>query len=102
MLFRSIESQSPITLKSAYFAFGRGTMAEASHNIQTNTDTAETREDDNLTYTALSYDGFEGKAYKFYDSNDSKFDVQKMFDCVFPGNTLDAKTMKPKTTQTGK
>lgn len=91
-----IESQSPITLKSVFFAFGRGIMTEASQNIQTNTDTTETREDDNLTYTALGYPGFDGKAFRYYDSNDTKFDAQKMFDTVFPGNDWDAKNGKAK------
>ncbi|WP_461241150.1 phage tail protein [Paucilactobacillus sp. N302-9] len=83
-----IESQSPITYKSIYFCFGRGIFNEASQNLQTNTDTAETREDDNLTYTALTYDKFNGKPYRIYFADDPKFDKQAMFDEVFPGQTL--------------
>lgn len=82
-----VESQTPIDLKSVYFAFGRGHFSEASQNVQTNTDTNQTREDDNLTFTALGYDQFDGKADKTYYASDDDFDRKKMFDEVFPGNT---------------
>lgn len=96
-----VESQSPVSMKSVYFAFGRGIMTEASQNVQTNTDTAETREDDNLTYTALSYDGFDGNAFATYYGDGADFDPQKMFDTVFPNNTWDAKNGKPKAAASG-
>lgn len=87
-----VQTRSPITMKSMYVAFGRGFMSESGINIQTNTDTAQTREDDNLTYTALSYSRFNGKTYAVFDEEDESFDIQKVFDAVFPGNLYDAKT----------
>ena len=83
-----IESRSPVTRTAVYFCFGRGIFNEASQNIQTNTDTAETRDDDNLTFTALNYDKFSGQPYKVYAESDPKFDKQAMFDTVFPGQTF--------------
>lgn len=87
-----LESQSPITLTSAFFCFGRGIMTQTAQNIQTNTDTAETREDDNLTYTAIAYEKFNNKCVAYYDAADKAFDKQQMMDRVFPGNLYDAKT----------
>lgn len=81
-----IESQSPITMQSVFFAFGRGNFTEASQNIRTNTDTTQTREDDNLTFTALGYTGFGGKAMKTYYEGDDGFSLKSMFDEVFPDN----------------
>ncbi|MEJ1316702.1 phage tail protein [Lactiplantibacillus paraplantarum] len=83
-----IESRSPVTRTAVYFCFGRGIFNEAGQNIQTNTDTAETRDDDNLTFTALNYDKFSGQPYKVYTESDPKFDKQAMFDAVFPGQTF--------------
>ncbi|MFT8392397.1 MAG: phage tail protein [Liquorilactobacillus ghanensis] len=84
-----VEAQVPITLKSVFFCFGRGTFNEASHNVQTNTSTAETRDDDNLTYTALTYDKFNGdKPFATFYEGDPNFDKKAMFDLVFPGQTL--------------
>lgn len=83
-----IESQQPVTMKSVYFCFGRGNFNETTHNIGTDTDTAETRDDDTLTFTSLGYDGFGGKPFAIFYESDSKFDKQKMFDLVFPGQKL--------------
>lgn len=91
-----IESMSPTTFKPVYYAFGFGVMTESSQNVQTNTDTAETREDDNLTFTALNYDKFNKNPYKVYDSSDKDFKLQDMFDEVFPNNTYDAETGEAK------
>lgn len=83
-----IESQQPVTMKSVYFCFGRGNFNETTHNIGTDTDTAETRDDDTLTFTSLGYDGFNGHPFAVFYESDSKFDKQKMFDLVFPGQTF--------------
>ncbi|TLQ03649.1 phage tail protein [Pediococcus stilesii] len=83
-----IESQSPITYKSIYYCFGRGTFTETGQNVQTNTDTAETREDDNLSFVALGYDGFNGKPFSVFYEGSPDFDKAKMFEKVFPGQTL--------------
>lgn len=80
-----IVSQATITRKKIYFCFGRGVFNEASHNVGTNTSTAETRDDDNLTYTALTYDKFNNKPYAIFYEDDENFDEKAMFDLVFPG-----------------
>lgn len=95
-----IESQSPISLESVFYAFGRGIMTQASQNVQTNNEN-ETREDDTLTYTALTYDKFNNNAVAFDYEGEDGFDKQKLFDLVFPGNKYDASTGKTKTTDSG-
>lgn len=88
-----IESQRPITLESVFYCFGRGTFNETGQNVQTNTSTAETREDDNLTFTALDYNKFvddkgNTKPFKVFYSGAAGFDKKAMFDEVFPGQTF--------------
>ncbi len=83
-----IVSQSTISRKKVFFCFGRGVFNEASHNVQTNTSTAETRDDDNLTYTALTYDKFGGQPYAVFYEDDPQFDEKAMFDMVFPGQKM--------------
>lgn len=83
-----IESRVPTTNKAVYYCFGRGHLAETTHNIGTNTDTAETRDDDTLTYTALGYSGFNGKPFAIYYEGQDGFDKKKMFDRVFPGQSF--------------
>ena len=83
-----IVSQSTISRKKVFFCFGRGVFNEASHNVQTNTSTAETRDDDNLTYTALTYDKFGGKTYAVFYEDDPQFDEKAMIDMVFPGQKM--------------
>lgn len=83
-----IESQQPVTMKSVFFCFGRGNFNETTHNIGTDTDTAETRDDDTLTFTSLGYDGFGGKPFMIFYESDPTFDKQKMMDLVFPGQKL--------------
>lgn len=80
-----IETQSPITYESVYYCFGMGVFTEATQNVQTNTDTAETREDDTLTFTSLGYDKFDGKNYAVTRAGATNFNKQKVFDTVFPG-----------------
>lgn len=84
----AIESYSPTTGKPVFYVFPRGKFTEASQNVQTNTDTAETREDDNLTFTALGYDGLGGQAYATADASQAGFSKQALFDLVAPGQTL--------------
>ena len=85
-----IETHDVVTNKSVFFAFGRGSMSEASQNVQTDTDTQQTREDDNLTFTALGYKPWNGKAFATYYEGDEGFTRKKMFDEVFPDNTYQA------------
>lgn len=83
-----IETQSPITLEPVYYSFGMGIFTETTQNVQTNTDTAETRESDTLTFTSMNYDKFNGKNFAFARTNGENFDIKKLFDTVFPGQTL--------------
>ena len=75
-----IETQSPITYESVYYCFGMGVFTESTQNVQTNTDTAETREDDTLTFTSLGYDKFDGKNYAVTREGTTNFS-----NTVFPG-----------------
>lgn len=85
-----IETHDVVTNKSVFFAFGRGSFSESSQNVGTNTDTAKTREDDQLTFTALSYKNWNNKPFATYYEGDEDFTRQKVFDDVFPGNTYHA------------
>ncbi|WP_311408376.1 phage tail protein [Liquorilactobacillus uvarum] len=80
-----IESQTLDRKNSVFFGFGRGIMSAPSQNIATDTDTAQTREDDNVTYTALTTDAFNGEPYKLYYTGDPKFDKANMMKEVFGG-----------------
>lgn len=53
-----IESETLDRAHSVYFGFGNGIMQETAQNVATDTDTAQTREDDNMTYNALSTKAF--------------------------------------------
>lgn len=83
-----VVSRDPVDRKEIYFGFGRGICTESSADIQTNTDTAETRSDDQITYEALSFDGFGGKPFVRAYASDTDFDLKKFFDAVMPGQTL--------------
>ena len=83
-----IVSQSPATLEDVYYSFGMGVFTETTQNVQTNTDTAETRESDTLTFTSMGFSYFNGKNYGFARAGQSGFDKQKFFDTVFPGQTF--------------
>lgn len=82
-----IETHDVVTNKSVFFAFGRGVFSESAQNVSTNTDTANTREDDNLTFTALGYPKWGNKPFATYYEGDPNFDRQAMFNEVFPGST---------------
>lgn len=83
-----IVSQSPITLEDVYYSFGLGVFTETTQNVQTNTDTAETRESDTLTFTSMGFSYFNGKNYGFARAGQDSFDKAKLFDTVFPGQTF--------------
>ncbi|MCT2870527.1 phage tail protein [Limosilactobacillus fermentum] len=84
-----IESTSPTSGKPIFYGFGRGKVTEASQNIQTNTDTVETREDDNLTFTALGFSGFPNEAaVAVADASVVSFTKSAYFDMCAPGQTL--------------
>lgn len=83
-----IVSQVPVTLEDVYYSFGMGIFTETTQNVQTNTDTAETRESDTLTFTSMGFSYFNGKNYGFDRAGRDGFDKQKLFDTVFPGQTF--------------
>ena len=85
-----IESQTLDRANSIYFCFANGIMQETAQNIGTDTDTAQTREDDNVTYSALSAKAFGGEAFKKYYSGDANFDKGNMLTTVFGGYTAPA------------
>lgn len=96
-----IESTSPTSGKSIFYGFGRGKVTEATQNIQTNTDTAETREDDNLVFTSLGFSGFPGEAaIAVADSSVSGFAKSDYFNMCAPGQTLVTSTLDKSTTDT--
>ena len=82
-----IESETLDRAKSVYFGFANGIMQENAQNIATDTDTAQTRNDDNMTYNALSAKAFKGEPLKKYYSGASSFDKTTMLTEVFGGYT---------------
>lgn len=90
-----IETQDRITLKRVWYGFGRGIMTQGSQNVQTNTDTNKTPENDNLTFTAEGYANWNDKSFATFYEDDPAFDIKKVFKDVFPGSTYDPTTGKP-------
>lgn len=82
-----IESQTLDRKNSVYFGFGDGIFQETTQNVGTDTDTAQTRSDDNMTYNALTTQAFGDETHKIYYSGDSKFDKANMLKEVFGGYT---------------
>lgn len=80
-----IESQTLDRKNSVYFGFANGIFQESTQNVGTDTDTAQTRQDDNLTYNALSAIAFGGEPIKKYFSGASGFDKVNMHKEVFGG-----------------
>ncbi|WP_373792531.1 phage tail protein [Jeotgalibaca porci] len=81
-----VQSHSVKTNQSVYFGFGYGIMGMASQNIGTNTEN-ETREDDSLTFTALTTKAFNGQPIKFWSEAEEGFDKTTMMSEVFGGYT---------------
>lgn len=82
-----IESETLDRKKSIYFGFANGIMQENAQNIATDTDTAQTRNDDNMTYNALSAKNFNGEPLKKYYSGATGFEKNNMLKEVFGGYT---------------
>ena len=80
-----IETETLDRKKSIYFGFANGIMQENAQNIATDTDTAQTRNDDNMTYNALSAKAFGGEPLKKYYSGATSFDKATMLKEVFGG-----------------
>ena len=82
-----IETETLDRKNSIYFGFANGIMQENAQNIATDTDTAQTRNDDNMTYNALSAKAFDGEPLKKYYSGATSFDKDTMLKEVFGGYT---------------
>lgn len=82
-----IETETLDRKNSIYFGFANGIMQENAQNIATDTDTAQTRNDDNMTYNALSAKAFDGEPLKKYYSGATSFDKTTMLKEVFGGYT---------------
>ena len=82
-----IESETLDRKNSIYFGFANGIMQENAQNIATDTDTAQTRNDDNMTYNALSAKNFNGEPFKKYYSGANGFQKADMLKEVFGGYT---------------
>lgn len=82
-----IETETLDRKNSIYFGFANGIMQENAQNIATDTDTAQTRNDDNMTYNALSAKAFNGEPLKKYYSGASGFQKDTMLKEVFSGYT---------------
>ena len=82
-----IETETLDHKNSIYFGFANGIMQETAQNLGTDTDTAQTRNNDNMTYNALSAIGFKDEPMKKYFSGATQFDKVNMFKEVFGGYT---------------
>ena len=82
-----IETETLDRKNSIYFGFANGIMQENAQNIATDTDTAQTRNDDNMTYNALSAKAFGGEPLKKYYSGANGFQEADMLKEVFGGYT---------------
>ena len=82
-----IETETLDRKNSIYFGFANGIMQENAQNIATDTDTAQTRNDDNMTYNALSAKAFGGEPLKKYYSGATGFQKADMLKEVFGGYT---------------
>ena len=82
-----IETETLDRKNSIYFGFANGIMQENAQNIATDTDTAQTRNDDNMTYNALAAKNFNGEPLKKYYSGATGFEKNNMLKEVFGGYT---------------
>lgn len=82
-----IESETLDRKHSIYFGFANGIMQETTQNVATDTDTAQTRQGDNMTYNALSATAFGGEPIKKYYSGADGFQEANMLKEVFGGYT---------------
>ena len=80
-----IETETLDRKNSIYFGFANGIMQENAQNVGTDTDTAQTRNDDNMTYNALAAKNFNGEPLKKYFSGASGFEKNNMLKEVFGG-----------------
>lgn len=91
-----IESETLDRKNSVFFGFANGIMQESTQNIGTDTDTAQTRQNDNMTFSALSAISFDGEPFKKYFSGSSTFDKTNMYKEVFGGYALTGAGVTPR------
>ncbi|WP_418614277.1 phage tail protein [Streptococcus vestibularis] len=90
-----IESETLDRKNSVFFGFANGIMQESTQNIGTDTDTTQTRQNDNMTFSALSAISFNGEPFKKYFSGSSTFDKTNMYKEVFGGYALTGAGVSP-------
>lgn len=91
----SVESQTIDRKESVFFNFGNGVFTAPTQNIGTDTEN-QTREDDNLTFTALSTNAFKNKEpYKNYYTGEEGFDMAHMYEETFGGYKLETGSVTP-------
>lgn len=91
-----VESETLDRKNSVFFGFANGIMQESTQNIGTDTDTAQTRQNDNMTFSALSAISFDGEPFKKYFSGSSTFDKTNMYKEVFGGYALTGAGVTPR------
>lgn len=90
----SVESQTLDRKESVFFNFGNGLFTAPTQNVGTDTEN-QTRQDDNLTFTALSTKAFNKEPFKPYFTGDKGFDMANMYKETFGGFKLDTGTVTP-------
>ncbi|AOO75962.1 phage tail protein [Latilactobacillus curvatus] len=90
----SVESQTLDRKESVFFNFGNGLFTAPTQNIGTDTEN-QTRQGDNLTFTALSTKAFNKEPFKPYFTGDEGFDMANMYKETFGGFKLDTGTVTP-------
>lgn len=80
-----IETETLDRKYSIFFGFANGIMQETAQNVGTDTDTAQTRNDDNMTYNALAAKAFNGEPFKKYYSGAKQYNEANMYAEVFGG-----------------
>lgn len=90
----SVESETLDRKESVFFNFGNGVFTAPTQNVGTDTEN-QTREDDNLTFTALTTKAFGKEAYKTYYTGEEGFDMANMYKETFGGYKLETGSVTP-------
>lgn len=90
----SVESQTIDRKESVFFNFGNGVFTAPTQNVGTDTEN-QTREDDNLTFTALSTKAFGKEPFKPYYTGGEDFDKANMYKETFGGYKLETGSVTP-------
>lgn len=84
----SIETQTLDRKDSVFFNFGNTIASLPGQNLGTDTDQAQTRQDDNPSFTALGSNAYNGQPKKEYYTGDEDFDMANMYKETFGGYVL--------------